>query len=142
MQAESRAGAGRRPPENALLSPVSHRLHAAVHYQSAVSSIRSGMVDWDTEARVGCSRRSRGTDHLQPAGRQPAEHVASDRRAQAGRNWNSLARSSQRDQPPAPGHKFKSICPSLPLVPVDYAQMEQVFTNLISTASSIHRRAA
>lgn len=136
--------------KSSLLSSVSHELRTPLAtIKAAVSSLRSETVEWDSEARSELLEAvDEETDHLN----QLVENLLNMSRIEAGvlkplREWNSLeeiiagvvkrfnrpVQLERADLPPS--HHIELDLPDdLPLVPVDYVQMEQVFTNLISNS--------
>jgi two-component system sensor histidine kinase KdpD len=142
MQAESRALVLEESDrlKTSLLSSVSHELRTPLStIKAAVSSIRSETVDWDSEARRELLEAvEEETDHLN----QLVGNLLNMSRIESGalkpeRNWNSLSEivSGVLHRLRLREHRIQIELPEdLPLVPVDYAQMEQVFTNLISNS--------
>lgn len=130
--------------KTSLLSSVSHELRTPLAaIKASVSGLRSGAVDWDNPARQELLEAvDEETDHLN----QLVENLLNMSRIEAGvlkpvRHWNSLeeiiASAVKRLRQPGKliSHPIESTIPEdLPLVPVDYLQMEQVFTNLISNS--------
>jgi two-component system sensor histidine kinase KdpD len=128
--------------KSSLLSSVSHELRTPLAtIKAAVTSLRSGTVEWDTEARTDLlAAVEEETDHLN----QLVGNLLSMSRIEAGalkpeRSWNSLAEivSSALDrmrQQTEKHHIEVEVSADLPLVPVDYFQIEQVFINLISNS--------
>jgi len=128
--------------KSALLSSVSHELRTPLATIKAASTgLRSGEVAWETQAR----------DDLIVAIDEEADHLnrlvgnlLDMSRIEVGAlkpqlQWNILAEIVAgvlaRMRRAAEGHTIKIDIPdSLPLVPVDYVLMEQVFTNLISNS--------
>jgi two-component system sensor histidine kinase KdpD len=141
--------------KSSLLSSVSHELRTPLAtIKAAVTSLRSETVEWDTDARVDLlAAVEEETDHLN----QLVGNLLNMSRIEAGalkpeRSWNSLAdivsSALERMHQETERHNIEvDVSPDLPLVPVDYFQIEQVFINLISnstkyspegTAISIH----
>ncbi len=130
--------------KTSLLSSVSHELRSPLAtIKAAVSSLRSEAVDWDTAARKELLEAvDEETDHLN----QLVENLLNMSRIESGalqprREWNSLEEIiagvlKRFRQPTKPlSHPIIIDLPDeIPLVPVDYLQMEQVFTNLISNS--------
>ncbi len=136
--------------KSSLLSSVSHELRTPLStIKAAISSLRSETVEWDSDARDDLLEAvDEETDHLN----QLVENLLNMSRIEAGvlkpqREWNSLeeiiAGVVKRFRRPFVGfdpnkplsHRLDIHLPDdLPLVPVDYLQMEQVFTNLISNS--------
>ena len=130
--------------KTSLLSSVSHELRTPLATIKAyVSSLRSKEFDWDSEARQELLEAvDEETDHLN----QLVENLLNMSRIEAGvlrpkREWNSLEEiiasvMKRFRQPVKPlTHSINLNLPdNLPLIPVDYLQIEQVFTNLISNS--------
>jgi two-component system, OmpR family, sensor histidine kinase KdpD len=130
--------------KTSLLSSVSHELRTPLAtIKAAVSALLSEAVDWDTDARRELlEAMNEETDHLN----QLVENLLNMSRIEAGvlkpkREWNSLeeilASVVKRFRQPTThlSHPILIDLPEdLPLVPVDYLQMEQVLTNLISNS--------
>ena len=128
--------------KSALLSSVSHELRSPLAtIKASVTGLHSGTVDWDTEARQDLlSVIEEETDHLNLL----VGNLLDMTRLETGalkplRKWNSLPEIVntviQRMHLTVQKHMIKlSLPPDLPLAPVDYIQMEQVFTNLISNS--------
>jgi two-component system sensor histidine kinase KdpD len=126
--------------KSALLSSVSHELRTPLAtIKAAATSLRSGEIAWDSAARrdlLGAIDDE--ADHLN----RLVGNLLDMSRIESGalrprRQWNLLAEIVagvvQRMQPQAADHVLEIDVPeNLPLVPVDYVQLEQVFTNLIS----------
>jgi len=129
--------------KSSLLSSVSHELRTPLAtIKAAVTSLRSGMVEWETEARADLlAAVEEETDHLN----QLVGNLLNMSRIEAGalkpeRSWNSLAEIVQsaleRMRTQIEKHKIEvAVSADLPLVPVDYFQIEQVFINLISNST-------
>jgi two-component system sensor histidine kinase KdpD len=129
--------------KSSLLSSVSHELRTPLAtIKAAVSSLSSETVDWDTEARKDLlAAVEEETDHLNHL----VGNLLSMSRIEAGalkpeRSWNSLAEivstSLERTRKQAEKHHLEVEVPAdLPLIPVDYFQLEQVFINLISNST-------
>jgi two-component system sensor histidine kinase KdpD len=109
--------------------------------KAGVSSLRSGEMDWDSESRSELlAAIEEETDRLN----QLVSNLLNMSRIEAGalkpeRRWNVLAEIVQsvvnRISIRSKYHTIKiDVSEDLPLVPVDYIQMEQVFTNLISNS--------
>jgi two-component system, OmpR family, sensor histidine kinase KdpD len=129
--------------KSSLLSSVSHELRSPLAtIKASVTSLRSGAVNWDSEAR----------DELLAAVEEETNHLnllvgnlLSMSRIETGalnpqREWNALGEIVgsvvKRMRQETERHPIKIEFPEeLPLVPVDYVQMEQVFTNLISNSA-------
>lgn len=129
--------------KSSLLSSVSHELRTPLAtIKAAVTSLRSGTVEWDTEARADLlAVVEEDTDHLN----QLVGNLLNMSRIEAGalkpqRSWNSLAEivssAIERMRQQTEKHVLElSVPDDLPLVPVDYLQIEQVFINLISNST-------
>ena len=129
--------------KSSLLSSVSHELRTPLStIKAAVTSLRSGAVDWDTDARSDLlAAVEEETDHLN----QLVSNLLNMSRIEAGalkpeRSWNSLAEilssALDRTRQQAEKHVVEvDVSADLPLVPVDYFQIEQVFINLISNST-------
>jgi two-component system sensor histidine kinase KdpD len=129
--------------KSSLLSSVSHELRTPLAtIKAAVTSLRSETVEWDTDARVDLlAAVEEETDHLN----QLVGNLLNMSRIEAGalkpeRGWNSLAEivstALERTHQQTEKHNMEvDVSPDLPLVPVDYFQIEQVFINLISNST-------
>jgi two-component system sensor histidine kinase KdpD len=129
--------------KSSLLSSVSHELRTPLAtIKAAVTSLRSETVEWDTEARVDLlAAVEEETDHLN----QLVGNLLSMSRIEAGalkpeRSWNSLAdivsSALERMHLQIEKHNMEvDVSSDLPLAPVDYFQIEQVFINLISNST-------
>jgi two-component system sensor histidine kinase KdpD len=129
--------------KSSLLSSVSHELRTPLAtIKAAVSSLSSKTVEWDTEARADLlAVVEEETDHLN----QLVGNLLNMSRIEAGvlkpqRSWNSLADvvSSAIDRMHQQTEKHNltvDVSADLPLVPIDYFQIEQVFINLISNST-------
>lgn len=125
--------------KSALLSSVSHELRTPLAtIKAAATSLRSGEVSWDSNER----------ENLLGAVEDEADHLnllvgnlLNMSRIEANqlkpeRKWNVLSEIVgavlSRFQHVVKDHDVEVHIPEdLPLVPVDFIQMEQVFTNLI-----------
>jgi two-component system sensor histidine kinase KdpD len=128
--------------KSALLSSVSHELRTPLAtIKAAVTSLRSGDVEWQPEARQDLlAAVEEETDHLN----QLVGNLLNMSRIEAGalrlqRNWNVLAEvvnsAITRMHTVLQHHRIQNeISGELPLVPVDFDLMEQVFTNLLSNS--------
>ena len=128
--------------KSSLLSSVSHELRSPLAtIKASVTSLRSGAVDWDSGARKELlAMVEEETDHLN----QLVGNLLSMSRIETGalnpqREWNDLgeivASVVKRMRQESERHPIKIEFPEdLPLVPVDFVQIEQVFTNLISNS--------
>ena len=128
--------------KSALLSSVSHELRTPLAtIKAAATSLRSGEVAWDTSARGDLiAAIDDETDHLN----RLVGNLLDMSRIEAGalkpqRQWNILAEIvggvlARMRHVTERHHLDVEVPEDLPLVPVDYVQMEQVFTNLISNS--------
>ncbi len=129
--------------KSALLSSVSHELRTPLAtIKAAASSLRSGDVEWSAEARQDLLIAiDEEADHLN----QLVGNLLDMSRIEAGVlspqiKWNVLAEIVggvvARMKPALSQHPIKIDIPDdLPLVPVDYVQIDQVLTNLISNSA-------
>ncbi|MEW6402349.1 MAG: ATP-binding protein, partial [Chloroflexota bacterium] len=143
-QAESRAKVLEESDglKSAILSSVSHELRTPLStIKAAASSLRSNEVNWNSPARPELvAAIDDEADHLNLL----VGNLLDMSRIESGalkpkRDWNILPEIVgsvlARMKHLAVEHKLELDVPeSLPLVPVDYVQMEQVFTNLISNS--------
>lgn len=143
-QAESRARVLEESDQlkSAILSSVSHELRTPLStIKAAASSLRGGEVSWDSPASAELiAAIDDEADHLNIL----VGNLLDMSRIESGalkpkRDWNLLSEIIEgvlaRMKHLAVDHQIKIDVPeSLPLVPVDYVQMEQVFTNLISNS--------
>jgi two-component system sensor histidine kinase KdpD len=128
--------------KSAILSSVSHELRTPLStIKAAASSLRSKEVGWDSPARAELvAAIDDEADHLNML----VGNLLDMSRIESGalkpkREWNILPEIVgsvlARMKRLAETHRIEVDVPeSLPLVPVDYVQMEQVFTNLISNS--------
>ena len=128
--------------KSSLLSSVSHDLRTPLAtIKAAASSLRSGEVSWDSPARAELlAAVDDETDHLNML----VGNLLDMSRIESGalrpeRRWNVLAEIVQsvvtRMRHLTEGHRVIVDVPEdLPLVPVDFVQMGQVFTNLVSNS--------
>jgi len=128
--------------KSALLSSVSHELRTPLAtIKAAVSSLRGGQVPWKSAAREELlAAVDDEADHLN----RLVGNLLDMSRIESGalkpqRQWNLISEIAggvlARMRQAAQGHRLEIEIPEdLPLVPVDYVQMEQVFTNLISNS--------
>ncbi len=128
--------------KSALLSSVSHELRTPLAtIKASVSSLRSGEVAWESSAREDLlAAVDDEADHLN----RLVGNLLDMSRIESGalkprRQWNLIAEIVSsvmaRMRQSFANHKLAIDLPDdLPLVPVDYVQMEQVFTNLISNS--------
>jgi len=143
-QAESRARVLEESDrlKSAILSSVSHELRTPLStIKAAASSLRSNDVNWDSAARPELiAAIDDEADHLNML----VGNLLDMSRIESGvlnpkREWNILPEIVgsvlARMKHLAGEHQLEVDVPeSLPLVPVDYVQMEQVFTNLVSNS--------
>lgn len=128
--------------KSSLLSSVSHDLRTPLAtIKAAASGLRSGEVSWESPARAELlAAIDDEADHLNML----VGNLLDMSRIEAGalhpqRKWNVLAEIVEsvvaRMRHLAEGHQLVVDIPDdLPLVPVDFVQMGQVFTNLISNS--------
>ncbi|MBL8089489.1 MAG: DUF4118 domain-containing protein [Anaerolineales bacterium] len=128
--------------KSAILSSVSHELRTPLStIKAASSSLRSNEISWDSPARVELiSAIDDEADHLNLL----VGNLLDMSRIEAGvlkpkREWNMLAEIVggvlERMKHFAERHKIEvEVSEDLPLAPMDYVQMEQVFTNLLSNS--------
>ena len=129
--------------KSSLLSSVSHELRSPLAtIKAAVTSLRSETVEWDTEARADLlAAVEEETDHLN----QLVGNLLNMSRIEAGalkplRSWNLLAdvvsSAIERMRQQTEKHNLEiNVSADLPLVPIDYFLIEQVFINLISNST-------
>lgn len=143
-QAESRARVLEESDrlKSAILSSVSHELRTPLStIKAAASSLRSGDIHWNSAARPELiAAIDDEADHLNLL----VGNLLDMSRIESGvlkpkREWNILPEIVgsvlTRMKRIAGKHRIEMDVPeNLPLVPVDYVQMEQVFTNLISNS--------
>ena len=143
-QAESRARVLEESDrlKTAILSSVSHELRTPLStIKAAASSLRGKEVNWDSSARIDLvAAIDDEADHLNML----VGNLLDMSRIESGalkpkREWNIMSEIVgsvlARMKHSAEGHQIQVQIPeNLPLVPVDYVQMEQVFTNLISNS--------
>jgi two-component system, OmpR family, sensor histidine kinase KdpD len=143
-QAESRAQVLEESDQlkSAILSSVSHELRTPLStIKAAASSLRGREVSWDSPARTELvAAIDDEADHLNML----VGNLLDMSRIESGalkpkREWNILAEIVEgvivRMKHLAVEHQIKIDIPeTLPLIPVDYVQMEQVFTNLVSNS--------
>ena len=128
--------------KSAILSSVSHELRTPLStIKAAASSLRGKEVGWDSSARTELvAAIDDEADHLNLL----VGNLLDMSRIESGalnpkREWNILSEIVGgvlgRMKHLAEEHRVEVDLPeSLPLVPVDYVQMEQVFTNLVSNS--------
>ncbi len=143
-QAESRAQVLEESDrlKSAILSSVSHELRTPLStIKAAASSLRGKEVSWDSPARAELvAAIDDEADHLNML----VGNLLDMSRIESGalkpkRDWNILSEIVgsvlARMKHLAVEHKLEIDVPeNLPLIPVDYVQMEQVFTNLVSNS--------
>ncbi|MBI5944179.1 MAG: DUF4118 domain-containing protein [Chloroflexi bacterium] len=143
-QAESRARVLEESDhlKSILLSSVSHELRTPLStIKAAASSLRSNDVHWDSAARPELiAAIDDEADHLNML----VGNLLDMSRIESGvlkpkREWNILPEIIgsvlTRMKHLAGEHRVELDAPEgLPLVPVDFVQMEQVFTNLLSNS--------
>ena len=128
--------------KSAILSSVSHELRTPLStIKAAASSLRGQEVSWDSPARTELiAAIDDEADHLNWL----VGNLLDMSRIESGalkpkREWNILPEIIggviARMKHLAVDHELKIDIPeTLPLIPVDYVQMQQVFTNLISNS--------
>jgi two-component system, OmpR family, sensor histidine kinase KdpD len=128
--------------KTSLLNSVSHELRSPLAaIKASISSLRSGAVDWNNEARVELlTTVEEETDKLNLL----VGNLLDMSRIESGalkplERWNSIAEIAMgitaKMRAQLKEHKLEFDLPAdLPLVPTDYVLMEQVFTNLISNS--------
>jgi len=128
--------------KTALLSSVSHELRTPLAtMKAAVTSLRSGEVDWSAPAREDLlAVVEEELDHLN----RLVGNLLDMSRIETGalnpkRAWLSLAEVAggtvARMRRASEQHQVAmDISDELPLVPADHVQLDQVFTNLISNS--------
>ena len=145
MQSESRAQVLEESDKlkTAILSSISHELRTPLStIKAAASSLRGKDVSWDSPARAELVNAiDDEADHLNLL----VGNLLDMSRIESGalkpkREWNILHEIISgvlvRLKHLVADHKVVIDIPeNFPLIPVDYVQMEQVFTNLISNSS-------
>jgi two-component system sensor histidine kinase KdpD len=128
--------------KSAILSSVSHELRTPLAtIKASISSLRSGEVNWNSNAREELiSLIDDESDHLDLV----VGNLLDMSRLESGalhprREWNILSEIAMgvlvRMHRLTSNHKIDIDIPDdLPLLPVDYIQMVQVFTNLLSNS--------
>ena len=128
--------------KSSLLSSVSHELRSPLAtIKAAASSLRGGEVRWDSPARPELlAAIDEEADHLNVL----VGNLLDMSRIESGalrpeRQWNVLSEIVEsvraRLRRLLEHHRLETAIPEdLPLVPVDFVQMEQVFTNLLSNS--------
>lgn len=129
--------------KSSLLSSVSHELRSPLAViKASVSSLASDMVSWDSDDRQELlTTIEEETDHLNFL----VGNLLDMSRIEAGalkprRQWNALAEIANgvitRLHKTLKEYQVALDFPAnLPLIPVDYVLIEQVFTNLISNST-------
>ncbi len=129
--------------KSSLLSSVSHELRSPLAtIKAAASSLRGGEVRWDSPARPELlAAIDEEADHLNTL----VGNLLDMSRIESGalrpeREWNVLSEIVEsvltRMRRQLEHHLIETAIPEdLPLVPVDYIQMQQVFTNLLSNSA-------
>jgi len=129
--------------KSALLSSVSHELRTPLStIKAAASSLRGGQIAWESPARAELlAAIDDEADQLNSL----VGNLLDMTRIESGalrpqRQWNVLAeivaRVLTRARSLAASHTLEIDIPQdLPLVPVDFVQMEQVFRNLVSNGA-------
>ena len=128
--------------KSALLSSVSHELRTPLAtIKAAATSLRSGEVGWDSEARQELLKAvEEEADHLNLL----VGNLLNMSRIEANalrpeRQWNVLREITasvvvRLHHPPEEHRITVDVAEDLPLVPVDFVLMEQVFNNLINNS--------
>lgn len=128
--------------KSALLSSVSHELRTPLAtIKAAISSLRGGDVEWDSSARKDLlAAVDDEADHLN----RLVGNLLDMSRIESGalkpqRQWNLVMEIlggvlSRMRQAAEHHHLVIDVPEDLPLVPVDYVQIEQVFGNLIGNS--------
>jgi len=128
--------------KSAILSSVSHELRTPLStIKAAISSLRSGEVGWDSGARADLiAAIDEESDHLNFL----VGNLLDMSRLESGAlqpqlGWNILSEIVgsvlQRMRRLTEQHRIEVDLPEdLPMAPVDYVQMEQVFSNLLSNS--------
>ena len=129
--------------KSSLLSSVSHELRSPLAtIKAAASSLRGGEVSWESTARAELlAAIDEEADHLNIL----VGNLLDMSRIESGalrpqRHWNVLSEIVEsvitRMHRPLENHRLEIAIPeNLPLVPADFVQMEQVFTNLLSNSA-------
>jgi len=144
-QAESRARVLEQSDalKSALLSSVSHELRTPLAtIKASVTSLSGGEVEWDTEARRDLLEAiEEESDHLNHL----VGNLLDSSRLEAGsltpeRSWNVMAEIVHavlaRMRTTLRNHRLEiDVSEDLPLVPVDFIQIEQVLANLLSNSA-------
>lgn len=128
--------------KSTLLSLVSHDLRTPLAtIKASVTSLRSGEVGWDNDVRPELlAVIDEETDHLNYlVGNLLAMSRIESGALKPNRQWNLLSEIvngvTERMRRSLEEHPLELDIPDdLPLAPLDYVQMEQVFTNLLSNS--------
>jgi two-component system sensor histidine kinase KdpD len=143
-QAETRAKVLEESDQmkSALLSSVSHDLRTPLStIKAAVTSLLSDQIDWDTQSQKDLLNEvEEATDVLNHL----VGNLLDMSRIEAGalkpnRQWNMLSEivhdTLSEMHRITKSHRLEvNVSDDLPLIPVDYVQIEQVFTNLIGNS--------
>jgi len=129
--------------KSTLLSSVSHELRTPLStIKASVSSLRSGEIEWESEARKELlTAVEEESDHLNLLVGNLLDMSRIEMGAlQPDQKNNSLreilAGTVRRMRQSLSTHELKFNIPDdLPLVNVDYSQMDQVFSNLLSNSA-------
>jgi two-component system sensor histidine kinase KdpD len=128
--------------KTSLLNSVSHELRSPLAaIKASVSSLRSGTVDWEAEARQDLLETiEEEADHLNLL----VGNLLDMSRIESGAlnphlRWNAIGEivrgvAAKMRKQLAEHQLVIDINDSLPMVPSDYVMMEQVFSNLISNS--------
>jgi two-component system sensor histidine kinase KdpD len=124
--------------KSTLLSSVSHELRSPLStIKASVSSLRSGEIDWDTEARQELlTAMEEESDHLN----QLVGNLLDMSRIEMGALIPNLKNQSLREILSGTLRRMRQqlsthIPEKFSLVYVDYGQIEQVFANLLSNSA-------
>ena len=129
--------------KSTLLSSVSHELRTPLStIKASVSSLRSGEIDWDSDARIDLlTAVEEETDHLN----QLVGNLLDMSRIEMGALQPIQKSFSLREILNVTVRRMRqsllkhslviNIPEDLPLVYVDYSQMDQVFSNLLSNSA-------
>ncbi len=129
--------------KSVLLSSVSHELRTPLAtIKAAISSLRSGEVRWDTRAREDLMAAvEEETDHLNLLVGNLLDMSSIEAGAlKPQKQWNVLAdvlgSALSRLRRQLAGYRIDAdVSEDLPLAPVDFAGIDQVFTNLLSNSA-------
>lgn len=128
--------------KSSLLNSVSHELRTPLSaIKAAVSSLRAGAVDWESDARHDLlSMIEEETDQLNALVGNLLDMSRIEAKAlKPHQRWNDLeeiaGRVANKMRKQLAHHRLELNFPKdLPLVPTDFVMIEQVFTNLISNS--------